>query len=656
MLRRLKVVAVAGLVLGAFLAMPHPALAHALAQSSVPPPGAVLNEAPATVTITFGEAPDPRLSSIAVVDTSGAGWTSGRSIAVPGDPDQLEVRLKPLRHGVYTVTWRTVSSVDGHLASGSFAFGVGVAPTAAQTAAVVAAPPPSGLAVVARLLLFSGLMLVLGVAAIALFVFRQRRRVTAQLAAAGALLAVAGSVLVIEAQRSAAGISWGDVFGSSLGTSFLERAIFAVLLLLASVAISRRDRPRLHRGGLVVAGVAALGAMAVDVFSSHAGAESPVLVNELVQWLHVVAAGVWVGGLAILLFSVRGGPSPEKSADIRRFSFLAGIAIVVVAASGVVRAVLEIGTWSGLFSTVFGELVIIKAALLVVIIGLGAMNRYRHLPISGLRLGGLRVAGSLEMIVATAAVLVAAALVNVAPPVAAQTTAVAQQSLTVRGSDAATTVRAGLTLTPGTPGFNTFTLTLSDYDSGQPVSADAVKLSFSSLDLPTLGGSTLLLEHTGPGTYTAQGANLALAGRWRIAVLVERGAESTEVDLSATLRTAPPKIDVQRFGGGLPTLYTVHLSQGGTVQVYLDPDAIGATHFHATFFDAKGQELPIASITMAVSHGGAAPIALTPQRLDSGHFVANVTLIKGSSHFTVAATTAGGDQLATALDLTPTTQ
>ncbi len=119
---------VLALVLGAALALPQAVAAHALLQSSVPAAGSTLAASPSAVTITFGEQPDARLSSIKVLDSSGRNVASGPSTAVPGAPLQLTVPLPSLPDGVYTVSWRTVSAVDGHVAAGSFAFGVGVGP------------------------------------------------------------------------------------------------------------------------------------------------------------------------------------------------------------------------------------------------------------------------------------------------------------------------------------------------------------------------------------------------------------------------------------------------------------------------------------------------------------------------------------------------
>src|SRR6476661_1045537 len=92
-------VSATGLALVALLALAGPAGAHALPPSSSPSPGATLSTPPSKVTITFGERPDPKLSSISVLDSTGSSVTAGPT-ASSADPVTLEVPLKTLTGGV----------------------------------------------------------------------------------------------------------------------------------------------------------------------------------------------------------------------------------------------------------------------------------------------------------------------------------------------------------------------------------------------------------------------------------------------------------------------------------------------------------------------------------------------------------------------------
>ena len=67
-----------------------------------------------------------------------------------------------------------------------------------------------------------------------------------------------------------------------------------------------------------------------------------------------------------------------------RFSPLALACVVALAATGVLQALIDMGwSLSALTDTPFGRAVLIKVALLVALVGLGAVNRQRVVP--GLR-------------------------------------------------------------------------------------------------------------------------------------------------------------------------------------------------------------------------------------------------------------------------------
>jgi len=153
-----------------------------------------------------------------------------------------------------------------------------------------------------------------------------------------------------------------------------------------------------------------------------------------------------------------------------------------------------------------------------------------------------------------------------------------------------------------------------------------------------------------PGVLTATGANLSLAGTWLVAALVTEAATSVEVDLQVTVQATSQQIDVNRVPG-LPTIYTVHLGSGRTVQIYLDPGKPGANLLHATWFDATGHEMPVSDVTMAQIVQSGASVALQPQILDSGHEAAPVQVEILPATFALAATGPGGVALQTQLQI-----
>jgi copper transport protein len=651
-MRRLRSALAVLFALGGALWLPLTVQAHALAQSSNPADGAILQQSPKTVTITFGEAPDPKISTIRVLDTSGREYQQGPIQAVAGSPLQLQVAMGPAPNGVYTVAWRTISSVDGHLASGAFAFGVGTSPAGVSRSSTQVSPAggaqPTPLAIAGRWFLFAGLASLVGVAFIGLVAFRDTPQAMLPLAAVAAAVSIVGTAVVIDVQRADAGVPYAQLLATSLGRIAVWRLIPAGLIAV-TVLVAVVGSGTLRRVGLGLAGVAAAAAMVADVSASHAAAGSLPLVNGLVQWVHVLGAGLWIGGLLALLVATRGAESGDKARAVKRFSTAAGVALVVVAVTGIIRAVVEIGTWDRVLTTTFGLLVVVKVSLIVLLAGLGAINRFRSVPQALRRLRPLRRIGAAEVILGAGALLTAAGLVNVAPPAYA-TAAPSQSTVVVQGSDFGTTVKVRLEVSPGTAGFNQFKLRVTDYDSGKDVRADVVSLRFSLPSTSDVGSSSLALKLGSDGTYQATGTNLSLDGQWRVDVFVQRGAQSTQVTLNLKTRTVPPQIDVNRVPGQL-TLYTIHLSQGRSVQVYLDPGKPGANEFHATLFDASGNELPADKATIFMTPPAGQSQALPIRELEPGHFVADAKVQKGRYGFDINATARTGEQLSTHIDV-----
>jgi copper transport protein len=649
------------LALVALLALTGPAGAHALPQSSSPSPGASLSTSPVRVTITFGERPDPKLSTINVFDSSGKPVTAGPTTTSSGDPLTLEVPLGPLVDGVYTVAWRTVSAVDGHRASGSFAFGVRATPPvsggSSSAVAQTSSSGPSPAATAGRWLMYLGLLVLLGVSFFGAVVARVPPPFVGRLLAGAWVLAAVGTAAVVVDELAEAGVDVGQVSGTSFGPVIVERVVPLVVAGLAIlIGVRRFARDRMV---LTIVALAAAGALLADVLASHAAAGQHPAVDVAIQSIHVGAVGLWMGGLVGLLVTLRHRtPDGDTARAAKRFSWVATIGIAAVAVSGLIRGISEVGTTDALFSTDFGRLLIGKTALLAALAALGAVNHFRNVPAAGRVLTGLRRVGSVEIVIGATVVLLAAALVNVAPPASIAASgptpaaSPSQQPIVVSGSDFGTSVRLRLEVTPGLTGFNTFRAIVTDYDTAAPVAADGVTLRFSVPARSDIGSSRLDLAPVGAGVFSATGGNLSIDGTWQIIALVARGTSSVEVPLAVVAQATRPDVDVNRVAG-IPTIYTVHLTAGRTVQVYLDPDRPGQNDVHVTFFDASGSELPATNIGLSVTTGTSAPRQLTVRTLEPGHVVATLTAQDLPQVLAIVGTAPGGEALQAQLVVTP---
>jgi copper transport protein len=681
--RLVVVVLLAGLWL---LASGTAAPAHAVLRSSDPTDGASLDRAPRQVTLTFTERPEPRLSTVQVLDADGRPVQAGKAAPVSGQPFQLQVPLGSLPDGTYTVAWRTVSRDDGHVSGGSFAFGVGVAaPTGGPqgaTAPAATTPAPSPLATAGRWLLYCGLALLVGAAATGLAVYDRRLPAGARpLLWAGAGLAVVGLVARVAAEQTAVGASLADLLASDTGRNLAWLAVGVLASAMAAGLLAARIRQPngpeptvmadsspagpsggVGQGWLAAVGLTAAAAMGLQVLAGHAAAPSALRpINLLAQWLHLLAAGVWAGGLVWLLAGLlsRSGKRSQTETTtesgmvdrvqaVTRFSRLALPVVGVLAVTGLNRALDLAGGWTGLLETSFGRVLDLKVLLFAGLLVLAARNRYRLLPaLAGPqgRLGALRRSVTAE-IGLVAAVLVAAALLTQLPPgkfalATATTRPSPPANVQVQGSDVTTSVRLALTATPGTAGPNQFTVKVTDYDSGQPFPAQRVALRFTLPDRPEISGATLELARATDGSWQARGSQLSIDGRWTIIALVQGPSAALTVPLQLRTRTAEPKVTVSR-APGQPDLYTITAPSGGSVQAYVDPGRPGPNTVHFTFFTKSGSEQAIdgANATMTIPLGKKQSIDL--QLLTAGHLAANLNLPTGPVSFTINATPAQG--------------
>jgi methionine-rich copper-binding protein CopC len=120
-MRKIAAVLAAGAML---LQTAAPASAHAFLDHASPAVGSAVPSAPDAVTLWFTQDLEPAFSHVTVTNQAGQRVDLGNVRVPPGQPDVLQVGLKPLPPGTYTVSWHVVS-VDTHPTQGTFTFQVG---------------------------------------------------------------------------------------------------------------------------------------------------------------------------------------------------------------------------------------------------------------------------------------------------------------------------------------------------------------------------------------------------------------------------------------------------------------------------------------------------------------------------------------------------
>jgi copper transport protein len=556
---------------------PRHAEAHAILVRSDPAVNAELAISPDQVITFYSEALDERLSGMRVVDGRGDGVDNGEVTFGPAAEEMsvgLEGELEP---GFYTVIWKTLSSVDGHLFEGSFPFTVlnpdGSQPSGPRFEASVGgsvSSQPQNVFVKWTQLLASAALL--GALAFVLFINRPATSGLAQgvrdesrsatrkhlwmLAwpAVAVLALTAGAELVLQADQLGGFGYVGDVLKNDWGQRWIQRqAVLAgiIVVLLVGLVGERRQRFGLTTACLSVALAGMVIYQLLVALVSHGNAVAGSFWAVGADFLHLVSSSVWVGTLAMLvlfLLAVRRAAESDRTSllvgHITRFSTIAATSVIVLLATGVLNSLAQIPSVDALVDTAYGRALLIKLAVMAFLLAVAGANAFFLRP----RLlddieDGLptedtqrRLSTSVKVEVGLAVAVLLAASILVLQPTPRYTEAVQPEATSgqaVIGFEEvqpAGNILVNLTVSPSTEGQNSFRVFLFPTAGGDIGEVLRVRLRFLSPD-EGVGASEVEMEPAGVNAYRAVGPFLSSPGDWTINVDVRR-AEIDDVSAS----------------------------------------------------------------------------------------------------------------------------
>jgi len=561
----MKRIVVPALVAAAALALPAVAWSHAALLKTVPAASGVVSSPPKTAALVFSEAVEPRFAIISVTDAAAHQLAAGPAQRSSSNVDELDIPLKPMREGWYLVVWRVISA-DGHPVRGAYTFAVGpnqgpapqfTIPTLSETAAT-----PS--LVTARWIMFISLLAALGLFAFRIAIARplvsrvagtRLRAVSIAFWIAYAVALVATPVYVLMATAQFALRSFWS-FGalvpllrvSAFGRGYLDLELVLLLFGVAAAVALWLDRPeRAQRSigallalcGVTLAGGAAL---LVPGVAGHAGQTSPRALALALDWLHLLAASLWIGGLIGLLVLWRSLTVGQRVAGlvavVPRFSNVAFLSVAGLLGSGIAASVLRLPTLASLWDTSFGKTIIVKALLLAGAMLIGAVNLLRTTPRLQAAMAEPSVgpgAASLlrrlvtgEVILLSGAVAAAAVLSSLPPPPKALA-GLGQVSAHIGPGPVTSVVersgyRVELRVSPNRAAVpNDFAVRITR--NGAPIRGAEVVATFTMLDME-MPAQSYRLSESAAGTYAHSAPVLVMVGHWGLSFDIRpRGAQ-----------------------------------------------------------------------------------------------------------------------------------
>lgn len=385
------------------------AFAHAIVTRTDPIDGGVLAEAPRQIRLWFSEEIALNLSKFAVIDTAGGAVpiTSVQADAV--ESALIIIDLPELKPSAYRVSWDVLSTDDLHLRHGSIVFGVQTAAEGAAAATPEYVPQP--FEVMARWIDFVALASLIGALALTLLALPAsidptltastgRRLLTLAVFAAGAALITSSGGVVGQAvtlsSGNAAGLSVIDAAAQLLtqteyGSRWLMREGWTLALLV--ILVWQRRQISVNRL-MLGATLPLIGALAVlQAMNGHATSFTDTsLVRIAADALHLLGAGVWVGGLIALTVAIvpllrraesarRGFTESALARSIlRRFGLLASASLGVLFVTGLYNSGQQVASLDALLFTLYGQALLLKIGLVLIVGLIGLLNSARLHP------------------------------------------------------------------------------------------------------------------------------------------------------------------------------------------------------------------------------------------------------------------------------------
>ncbi|MET9410159.1 copper resistance protein CopC [Streptomyces sp. NPDC002935] len=637
-------------VSGALLAGAAPASAHAALTGSDPAQGSVVDKAPTQVSLTFSEQVSLNDGSLRVLDPKGKRVDAGGASNLGGTAYgvKLHAGLPDGTFTVtYQVVSADSHPVSGAF---TFSIGAPSQTSVALSDQAAGGGVVGFLYGAGRYFSYAGFILLVGGAAFVLACWQRGSgvRPVQRLVVSGWLTLTASTLALLLLRGSYVGSGKvGDIFDLTLLGQVLQTksgaALVSRLLLLAAAALfiavlfgayAKRDEDERAAGaepsdaadgdpddaadgdpddaadgdrdgsadaddlaaekkdltfGLAIGGtVVAAGLAATWAMAEHASTGVQAGVAMPVDVLHLLAVAVWLGGLSTLLVALFRAPveAPIEAAAVRRFSRLAFGGVLVLVATGIYQSWRQVGSWSALTDTTYGQLLLVKVGLVALLVGIAWISRRWTAQLAQEPAPEAVAAALVEQRSASRTPATVPADSRRAAQLARQQAAVASaRDKRVRDAD------------PHRSGLRRSVLT----EAGVAVVLLAV---------------TTALTATEPGR-TEEAAQRATA--------------------SASQRSGPLSLKIPFDTGG---------EDGkGTVEVTLDPARVGGNEMHVFVVRPNGKafDVPEVKVAFTLAAKDVGPLPVTPDRIATGHWSASGVQIPMAGDWKIAVTVRTSD-------------
>ena len=385
-------------VLVFFLGFPL-ASAHPFLLDSEPGQGQNAPAGTTQIITNYSEAVEIGFSELKVYDANG-NQVDNKDTAYNGGETSLIVTTPPLEDGVYTITSKVLSKIDGHLVQAAIVFGVGDVKIDSsllekQENSETTFIPES----IARFPGLVGQTIVLGGVIVSITIWSSQqtrfREVFAdineqfkikfsKIIGIGVIATFASNFIMLGVQTWRLETSPLDVIGTTFGTTWLIRMIITIIIIGLWFWMEKKNEITIK--GQIPLLIASLILIATTTMMGH-GASTELEAPWILDYSHNLLSSIWIGG--VIFFAFVALPTVTKTENsikekitlslIPRFSGLFIIAIGILIITGPTLLWFLDDNVASLTDSTYGKLILIKIAIAAAMIGFGGMYQIKFL-------------------------------------------------------------------------------------------------------------------------------------------------------------------------------------------------------------------------------------------------------------------------------------
>ena len=505
------------------------------------------------ISITYSESVEIDFSAIKVFDNNGEQIDNRDTSYFTGE-NSLVVTTLPLEDGVYTVTSKVLSKIDGHLVDYAFVFAVGevkIDPSLLDqqgTSENLFYPEA-----IARFPGFVGETIVLGSVIASLLIWRTIRRdlIADKLSqlqekfhnrfstviGIGLIAVFASNILMLAMQTLRLETSAIEAIQTSFGTTWIIRMGITIGLLVIWFWIERKKQISIkNQFPLLILALALIG---TSTMIGH-GAASEQIPAMILDYIHNLLASLWIGGIIFFAFILL--PTllilDNKTKELIALSVLPRFSIMIIISLGILIITGPTLLWFlesnvGLLAgSTYGSLILAKIAIASIMIVLGGYKQFgiQKKAEKNLKSGTISVYKKLKRSLKVEAALgiallgVVALLTNGSLP-AGEVQQVQAQEITFgfQTVEFSENAKFDVNIEPFSSGQNTISVSVSDFDDNSLSDLEEIKIKISNpqRNIAPIIIPIIPIEKESATQYVGD-LTFGFSGKWQVEIEAQR--------------------------------------------------------------------------------------------------------------------------------------